>query len=68
MNAFRSPLEVERLLSENSLRRSLAADRRVSVEKHAEFQKSLTNRETIDELDAFLEELRAENFERRAAL
>jgi hypothetical protein len=42
MNAYRNPLEVERLLSENSLRRSLAADRRVSVEKHAEFQRSLT--------------------------
>jgi hypothetical protein len=42
MNAHRNPLEVERLLSENSLRRSLAADRRVSVEQHAAFQKSLT--------------------------
>jgi len=68
MNAYRNPLEVERLLSENSLRRSLAADRRVSVEKHAAFRESLTTRETFDEIDAFLEELRAENFERRAAL
>ena len=49
MNAHRNPLEVERLLSENSLRRSLAADNRVSVDRHAEFQKSLTNRETFDD-------------------
>jgi hypothetical protein len=51
-NAYRNPLEVERLLSENSLRRSLAADRRVSVEKHAEFQRSLTTHgdDDIDDL------------------
>jgi hypothetical protein len=49
MNAFRSPLEVERLLSENSLRRSLAADNRITVARHAAFQKSLTNREAFDE-------------------
>jgi hypothetical protein len=67
MNAHRDPLEVERLLSENSLRRSLAADRRVSVEKHAAFQKSLTTRETFDEIDAFLEEIRQAEFEGKGA-
>jgi hypothetical protein len=48
-NAYRNPLEVERLLSENSLRRSLAADNRITVDRHAAFQKSLTTRETFDD-------------------
>jgi hypothetical protein len=68
MNAHRNPLEVERLLTEHTLRRSLAADNRITVDRHAAFRESLTTRETFDEIDAFLEELRAENFERRAAL
>ena len=67
MNAHRNPLEVERLLSENSLRRSLAADNRITVDRHAAFQKSLTTRETIDEIDAFLEEIRAAEFEGKGA-
>jgi hypothetical protein len=67
MNAHRNPLEVERLLTEHTLRRSLAADNRITVDRHAAFQKSLTAREVIDEIDAFLEEIRAAEFEGRAA-
>jgi hypothetical protein len=58
--APRQPETVELLVSENA--------RRCTINQHLAFRESLTTRETIDEIDGFLEELRAENFERRAAL
>lgn len=41
MSAHRPPLEVERLLSENSLSRATAAEKRLSVNDQLAFKKSL---------------------------
>lgn len=57
--AAQRPLEVDLLVSENA--------RRVTISQHLAFRKGLATRPAADELEEFLEEIRAAEFEGKGA-